>query len=408
MTVELSADEARRLALRAQGFGRGRPTSGSGLRSVIDTIHVLQVDPINVLARAQYLPVYSRRGPYPTASLDHLTATGELFEYFAHDASLLPIRLYPLLRWRMEAWSRDPRWTSRLEPGLADTLVRHLELNGPSTSSALADAAGRPAPAGPRPRAWGSTPVRTALRWLWASGVIVTRGRKGVEHVYDLPERAVPAELRGPAPDADEARRQLLLLAAGALGVATTRDLADYFRLGGGVAGRVDGTAPGQPVAALIADLVHDGRLLPARVEGWTAPAYVDPAGRPGVVRARSLVSPFDSLVWERDRVRRLFGFDYRLEIYVPRASRVHGYYVYPFLLGRELVARVDLKADRAGGSLLVLGAFVEPGHAARPGAIAAELADELALMAGWLGLERVVVSEVGDLAGPLAGAVGR
>jgi uncharacterized protein YcaQ len=404
-TVEVRAGEARRLALRAQGFGgRGRATSGTGLRAVIDTVQVLQVDPINVVARAQYLPAFSRRGPYPVDALDRMMARGELFEYFAHDASLVPIRLYPLLRWRMDAWAGDDGWRSRLDPTLIDKLLAQIASDGPTSSSALAVAAGSPTFAGARPTAWASTPVRSSLRWLWASGQVVTVGRRGIEHVYDLAERAIPSELQHAVLSTDDARRELLVLAARALGVGTARDLADYFRLGSGVAGRADRNIVTTGVNTLLAELVEDGRLLAARVEGWKPAAFLDPDARPGPAVGRSLLSPFDSLVWERDRVKRLFGFDYRLEIYVPRPDRIHGYYVYPFLLGRDLVARVDLRADRTGGTLVVPGAFLEPGQ--DPTLVAGALADELALLAGWLGLTAIRVEPNGDLAVALSAAL--
>ncbi|SDO42540.1 winged helix-turn-helix domain-containing protein [Geodermatophilus sp. DSM 45219] len=396
----LPAALARRIALAAQGLADPRPTGPVGtrqLRRVADRLAVLQVDSVNVLSRAHYLPAFSRLGPYPREALDDLAGRrGELFEYWAHEASLLPVRLHPHLRWRMAA-AEEHAWGSmvriqRERPGYVGEVLQRVREAGPLKASDLAE------PRPDRPGSmWNWHAGKTALEWLFYTGVVTTRGRTaGFERVYDLTERVLPAAvLQAPTPDPADAVRELVRTASRALGVATERDLRDYFRL--------------RPPAAraAIAELVEAGELLPVEVAGWNAPAWLDPAARrPRWVRARALLSPFDSLVWERPRVERVFGFRYRLEIYTPAAQRVHGYYVLPFLLGDRLVARVDLKADRQAGVLRVQAAFAEDGADRREVAVA--LADELALMAGWMRLDTVVVGERGDLAAALADVRGR
>ena len=395
----LPAGLARRIALAAQGFADPRPTGPVGtrqLRRMADGLAVLQIDSVNVLSRAHYLPAFSRLGPYPREALDDLAGRRrELFEYWAHEASLLPVRLHPQLRWRMAA-AEEHAWGSmvriqRERPGYVGEVLQRVREAGPLKASDLAE------PRPDRPGSmWNWHAGKTALEWLFYTGVVTTRGRTaGFERVYDLTERVLPAAvLQAPTPEPADAVRELVRTASRALGVATERDLRDYFRL--------------RPPAAraAIAGLVDAGELLPVEVAGWGAPAWLDPeARRPRWVRARALVSPFDSLVWERPRVERLFGFRYRLEIYTPAAQRVHGYYVLPFLLGDRLVARVDLKADRQAGLLRVQAAFAEDG--VDRGEVAAALAEELTLMAGWMLLDAVVVGERGDLAADLAATVG-
>jgi uncharacterized protein YcaQ len=395
----LSASLARRIALAAQGFADPRPgvgVDGRQLRRTTARLAVLQIDSVNVLSRAHYLPAFSRLGPYPREALDDLAGRKrELFEYWAHEASLLPVRLHPHLRWRMAA-AEEHAWGSmvriqRERPGYVSEVLARVREAGPLKASDLAE------PRPDRPGSmWNWHAGKVALEWLFYTGVVTTRGRTaGFERVYDLTERVLPAAvLQTPTPEPADAVRELVRTASRALGVATERDLRDYFRL--------------RPPAAraAIADLVDAGELLPVEVAGWGAPAWLHPqARRPRWVRARALVSPFDSLVWERPRVARIFGFRYRLEIYTPAAQRVHGYYVLPFLLGDRLVARVDLKADRQAGVLRVQAVFGEDGVDRTE--VAAALAEELALMAGWMQLDAVVVGERGDLAAELAAAVG-
>jgi uncharacterized protein len=395
----LPAALARRIALAAQGFADPRPAGvvdGRQLRRMTSRLAVLQIDSVNVLSRAHYLPAFSRLGPYPRQALDDLAGRrGELFEYWAHEASLLPVRLHPYLRWRMAA-AEEHAWGSmvriqRERPGYVSEVLDRVRETGPLKAGDLAE------PRPDRPGSmWNWHAGKVALEWLFYTGVITTRGRTaGFERVYDLTERVLPAAvLQLPAPAPADAVRELVRTASRALGVATERDLRDYFRL--------------RPPAAraAIAELADAGELLPVEVAGWGAPAWLHPeARRPRWVRARALLSPFDSLVWERPRVERVFGFRYRLEIYTPAAQRVHGYYVLPFLLGDRLVARIDLKADRQAGLLRVQAAFAEDG--VDRAEVAAALAAELALMAGWLQLDAVVVGERGDLAADLAAAVG-
>jgi hypothetical protein len=391
----VSASAARRIALAAQGFGIPRPDGASNLGHVkraIDRLGLLQIDSVNVLARAHYLPLFSRLGNYDSAHLDELAwgrkSRRGLFEFWAHEASLLPLASQPLLRWRMD---RAAAGTSkgklqefrREKAAYIEEVRREVEDRGPIAASELADGGPKRGPW------WGWNDGKLALEWLFYAGTVTTATRRGTfERVYDLTERVLPAEIRAlPTPSPEEAQRELLRLSAGALGVATEFDLRDYYRL------------PVADTKARLAELVEAGDLLPVEVEGWDRPAYLDPAARqPRQIEARALLAPFDPLIWERDRTERIFGFFYRIEIYTPVAKRKHGYYVLPFLLGDQLVGRIDLKSDRANSKLLVPAAHIEPGVEARN--VAGPMREELRLMADWLGLE--------GLALPRAGALGR
>ena len=319
-----------------------------------------------------------------------------MFEYVAHAASFLPTALYPLFRWRMDAHADGKYRLRKTTAPYAAAALAEIEARGPIAASDLTDRGNR----GNRAGGWSWSDGKRVMGGLLLAGQVAVAGRRGIEQLYDLTERVIPRDvLDEPVPDPEDAKRELLVLAARAMGVATAKDLADYFHIGGYLDRGADPNVTRAP--ALLADLVADGRLLPVMVEGWRDPAFLHPDARvPATVDARALVSPFDSMIWERARVRRLFGFDYRIEIYVPEAKRVHGYYVLPFLLGDTLVARVDLKADRKARVLLVQGAFAEPAVAKKK--VAAELAHELRVMAGWLELDRVEVRERGDLAGAL------
>ena len=381
----LSADAARRIALAASGFGAARPdaVNAGQMQRCIDRLGLLQIDSVNVLARAHYLPLFSRLGNYPQALLDRAAwgrkSQRRLFEFWAHEASLLPIDSHPLLRWRMQQMASNTGGKGKLhlfrkeKKAFIDAVRREVEQRGPIAASDLSD--------GGKSRGawWGWSDGKYAMEWLFFAGEITTATRRGsFERVYDLTERVLPAEvLKRPTPVVEEAQRELLRQSARALGVATEFDLRDYFRLG--VA----------DTKARLAELVEAGELLPVAVEGWDRPAYLDPNARtPRRVEARALLAPFDPLVWERDRTHRIFDFFYRIEIYTPPNKRNYGYYVLPFLLGDRLVGRVDLKADRANSALLAK-AHVEPGIDKRK--VEGPLRDELRLMADWLGLERVV-----------------
>jgi uncharacterized protein len=395
----LPAGLARRIALAAQGFADPRPSGEVGtrqLRRLVERLAVVQIDSVNVLSRSHYLPAFSRLGNYPRAAIDDLTARRHaVFEYWAHEASFLPVRLQPYLRWRMaaaeqHAWGNMVR-LQRDRPGFVAEVLERVRTEGPLKAGDLLE--GRRERSG---EMWDWHAGKVALEWLFFTGAVTATHRTtSFEKVYDLTDRVLPAAvLQTPTPDPADAIRELVRTAARALGVATERDVRDYFRL--------------KPVAArtAIGELADAGELLPVEVAGWGAPAWLDPqARRPRWIRARALLSPFDSLVWERPRVERIFDFRYRLEIYTPAAKRVHGYYVLPFLLGDRIVARADLKADRQAGILRVQAVHGEQGIE-RP-VVADALADELRLMADWLELDDVVVSGAGDLAADLARASG-
>jgi len=397
----LSAAAVRRIALAAQGFGTARPagaTNAGHVRRAIDRLGLLQIDSVNVLARAHYLPLFARLGNYDSDHLDRLAwgrkSQRGLFEFRAHEASLLPLGAHPLFRWRMQRArenagdGKDKLHVFRLEKAsYIDEVLREIADRGPLAASELSNGGER------RGAWWGWNDGKRAVEWLFSAGLVTTATRRGTfERVYDLTERVLPSFVQAlPTPSAEAAQRELLRLSARALGVATEFDLRDYFRLG--VA----------DTKARLAELVERGDLVPVTVEGWNKPAYLDPAARqPRKVEARALLAPFDPLIWERDRTHRIFDFFYRIEIYTPLAKRKHGYYVLPFLLGDRLVARVDLKADRANAKLLVHAAHLESGHKAE--VVAGPLREELRLMADWLGLESVSLPR----AGALAKAMGR
>lgn len=390
----LRLDEARRIALHAQGFADPRPTGQVDrrhLRRVLDRVGVVQIDSVNVLTRSHELPFLARLGPYPRERLaGWLWGSGEVFEYWAHEASLLPVELHPLLRWRMaedHAWS-SPSVVAAERPELVDALLTAIRERGPVTLAELehlGDDIKRPPP---RPGAmWNWTPAKKAVEHLFWRGVVgAVRNPQSFGRHYVLPDRVLPPEvLAAPTPTDDEARKALLLRAARSHGVGSARCLADYHRLN-------------IPVArTLLDELVADGALRRIEVQGWRQPAYLHPEAKlPRQVPASALLSPFDSLVWERARVEALFGFRYRIEIYVPAAKRVHGYYVLPFLHDGRLVARVDLKADRRAGVLQVRGAYAEPGF--DPDLDLPPLVARLRELAAFLDLDEVAVEDRGDL----------
>lgn len=383
---ELSNSQARRIALGAQGLASKRPTGRVDrrhLRRVLDHVGLIQIDSVNVLVRSQELPLFSRLGAHPRTLIPDATESGELFEYWVHEACHVPVEQRPLYGWAM---TDHPRWrTLRAwaadHPDLIDTVLARLRTDGPMVASDLAMRNG------PKGQWWDWDDGKRALEHLFRTGeVSATRRPNDFARLYDLSERVIPtAVLNAPTPSEADAKKELLVMAAHCHGVGTAADLADYHRL--------------KHTRGLLAELVEEGRLDPVTVEGWDKPAFLHPdAVLPRRIEARALLSPFDPVVWFRERAERMFGFRYRIEIYVPRPERVFGYYVLPFLLGEELVARVDLKADRANGRLLVQGAFGEPGI--DDAEVAAELHAELHLMADWLGLDGgIEVADHGDLA---------
>jgi uncharacterized protein YcaQ len=402
-THRLTAAQARRIAVAAQGFSEPRPEgkiTRAHLKRLISRIQVLQLDSVSVAVRAHYAPVFSRLGPYDRDVLDRAAwgprSARLLAEYWAHEAALMAVDDWPLMRWRMRQY-RHGRWGTHVvkaNPQLVEHVVAAVAELGPSTAGQI-EAHLAAEPRGPRGSWWGS---RSDTKWvaeaLFASGVLTTATRVGFARHYDLVERVLPAGVLAREVDDDEAVRELALRAATALGVGTETDIRDYFRLSA------------QQVKPAIADLVAAGEIEQVDVDGWSAPAYL----RTGQIvprrdRGTALLCPFDPLIFFRPRVERLFGFHYRIEIYTPAPKRQYGYYVWPLLLDGRLVARVDLKADRVADALRVVGAFGEPDtYPPRP-AVAAALNGELESMASWLGLGAVTVSGRGDLAGELRAA---
>lgn len=406
MSDSLSAREARWLAIAAQGLDRDRArrrAKAADLLAVIEKLGAVQLDAVNVLERTQFITLYSRLGPYDRDLLHTLTGPGRpVWEYAGHAASLMPVGLHPLLRWRMThggTYVPGPKVQARIDAWWAANadyfalVLKEVEQRGPLTAAELSD---------PKRRTGGEwwerqSEGKRSLDGHFYRGRLAAWRNPSFELVYDVPERVIPpAVLAQPTPPDDEAQRRLVLLSANALGVATTGDLASYFMLQPRVA------------KARVAELVEAGQLVGVEVEGWTEPGYLIPSTgpRPPKRRHATLLSPFDSLIWDRKRTKRLFGFDYIIEIYVPAPKRRHGYYVLPLLLGDELVARFDLKADRAGSTLLVNGAFLEPAVKGRKDDVVAAAVAELDTMRAWLGLESVAVAGKGDLAPALRRAV--
>jgi len=395
VTETLSPTTARRIALAAQGFGRTSPAAPgrTHVRDVVRRLGVVQIDSVNVVTRTHYLPAFSRLGDYPREALEAEAwgARRGLFEYWGHEASLLPMDLQPLLRWRMARAEGGAMWTGLARFGrerrdYIDGVLKEIERRGPVTGADFNDA-----PRG-APGWWSWSDGKRALEWLFWAGMITTKTRRGFERVYDLTERALPSLIVTlPTPDEADAQRELVRIAARALGVATQADLRDYFRL------------PLADAKARVGELVEAGELAPVTIKGWRHPGYLAAGARtPRKVAGAALLSPFDNLIWTRDRTERLFGTRVRLEIYTPAHKRTHGYYVLPFLEDEAITARVDLKADRQAGVLRVQAAWREPDATAEtPGRLAAELRR----MSGWLGLEGVEVAGKGDLAEALESA---
>jgi len=390
----LTAGEARRIALAAQGFGGDReaPVGKRQLVKLIERLGVVQIDSVNVVSRTHYLPAFSRLGAYPRDLLEEAAWARKrpLFEYWAHEASLLPLTTQPLLRWRMEdaregvgTWKGIAKFL-RERRDFIDRVLDEIGTRGPLSASELE--MGHKGEGG----WWGWSEAKRAVECLFWAGELTTATRRGTfERVYGLPEKVLPKAIQDiPTPPRAEAQRELYRIAARAMGVATARDLRDYFRM------------PVEGAKERLAELVEAGDLVPVSVKGWREQAYLDPAARrPRRIDHTALLSPFDNLIWFRDRAERMFGVKVRLEIYVPAEKRQHGYYVLPFLEGDALTARVDLKADRKASVLIAQSAHAEPWASDET---PVKLAAELKRMAGWLGLESVRVERRGDLAGAL------
>jgi uncharacterized protein YcaQ len=400
MTRTLSARQGRRIALAAQGLAAPRPSgpvTPRAFRKLCERLGALQLDSVNVFARAHYVPPFARLGAYPVSLLEQ-EAWGKrptLFEYWAHAACLIPVERQPLFRWKMQ-WRREgggsPGWRAFLaeKRSYIDQVLAEVERRGPVTGADFA-------PEGKREAGWWNwSDGKTALEWLFNAGFITTKTRRGFERVYDLTERVLPsAVFDAPTPTPADAKRELVLLASRALGVATVSDLAAHYGM------------KQRETAQAAAELAEAGELEPVSVEGWSRPAFLAKGAKaPRRATGAALLAPFDNLLWHRERTEALFGIRYRIEIYVPAARRVHGYYVYPFLLGERIAARVDLKADRAAGVLRVQAAHLEPG--ADEGEVAPALAAELRTAADWLSLPDVHVAGKGDLATDLGRALGQ
>jgi uncharacterized protein YcaQ len=399
--LSLKASEARRVALAAQGFGARRSASVSPwprAAAAVKRMQLLQIDSVSALVRAHYLPVFSRIGNYSRAALDRRAFAAkrrDYFEYWAHEASLLPLDLHPLMRWRMVR-ARDHvatrPWFTRFGEENRDYIraVRdEIAAAGPVTVDALTDPGERTGPW------WGWNRGKSAVEYLFRTGEVTTVGRRGFERVYDLAERAIPADILSlPTPAEPDAIRELARLSAIALGIGTEFDIRDYFRL------------PPAEFRTALHELVENGDLIPASVEGWDRTAFLArDAARPARLTPTALVSPFDPIVWFRPRTERLFDFHYRIEIYTPAHKRNFGYYVLPFLHRGRIVGRVDLRADRAAGILHVHGAFAEEG--ADVPAVTPDLAAELRHMAAWLDLADIRLARRGAFAAPLAKLIG-
>ena len=386
MVASVTVDAARRITLGAQGFARnpgsGRLTTRQYAR-VMARLGLIQLDSVNVCVRSHYMPFYARLGAYDQQHLDAwLNTRKRHFEYWAHEASVMSVEQYPLWRWRMREWRpwKSAQAVMKHYPKLMGNVLQQVSDRGPMSVRDLAVPTARNSPW------WGYGPGKIALETLFGEGKLTALRGKGFARIYDLPERAIPKPIRlDDRYDKRSAQRELLLRATRHFGIGTAKDLADYFRLNITVA------------RPLLADLASAGHIDEVAVEAWKGPVYRDPAARcPSAIRGKTLLSPFDPLTWYRDRAERLFDFRYRIEIYTPQEKRKYGYYVLPFMLDGELVARVDLKADRKERVLRVPAAFVERGRD-KP-RVAKALAAELDRFANWLGLASVRLGRKGDL----------
>ena len=376
---ELTIVEARSLALAAQGFDKPRSKSKSSTADAVEVIKklgVIQIDSVNVLVRSQELPLFARLGDHDRNAISKATAQGKIFEYWGHEAAILPVEIQPLFRWKMNAARTGKIKHWGLTSFYADNkafvkrILKHVEANGPVTARELSTRTTK------KSSWWDWDEAKTALEYLFLTGQLMSCGRgSDFARIYDITERVLPSKvLNTPTPTENEARKQLLVRAAKAQGVATLTDLADYYR---------QKTAVIKP---LVNELVEQGELREVTVDTWVEKAFVHRSAKPPKkLYATALLSPFDSLVWCRPRNERLFDFHYRIEIYTPKEKRKFGYYVLPFMMNGELVGRVDLKADRANSKLLVQSVHTEKGI--KRASINGALTDELRALANWLQL---------------------
>ncbi len=404
MTDELSSAEARRLALSSLGFGAKKPAKAGAahVRATAKRLSAIQIDSVNVLARAHYMPVFSRFGPYPTSALDDLVhSKRELFEYWGHAACFLPIEMYPTLRWRMNGQLEGWGGLGKQQQAFIEAVYAEVAERGPISAGSISIGGKGTG------NWWGWSDGKRAIEFLFRQGRVAIAGRKNFERLYDIPERVFPREVLKAKPLSEsDGKKEMLVRAARAMGVGTARDIAMYFHVDmWWDRARANGTRRPANIKPLFEELVEDGRLEQVKVEGWKPPAYMPTGAKvPKTIDAQAIVSPFDPVMWERKWTKSVFDFEYQIEIYVPAPKRIYGYYVLPFILGDAFAGRVDLKADRKASTLLVHASYAEAGRDAK--SVASALAIELRSVARWLELERITVGAKGNLARPLASAV--
>jgi uncharacterized protein YcaQ len=404
MVSELSSVEARRLALRSLGFAEKKPAQAAvtHVRATAKRLSAIQIDSVNVLSRAHYMPTFSRYGPYPTKALDDLVHTKrELFEYWGHAACFLPIEMYPSMRWRMAGQLEGWGGLGKQQLAFIEAVYAEVADRGPMSAGAISIGGKGTG------NWWGWSDGKRAIEYLFRQGRVAIAGRRNFERLYDIPERVFTPEVLKAKPLAErDGKKDLLVRAARAMGVGTARDVAMYFHVDmWWDRARADGTRRPADTKVLFDELVEDGRLERVKVDGWKQPGYVVPGVKvPRTMDARAIVSPFDPLMWERKWTKAVFDFDYQIEIYVPAPKRIYGYYVLPFIQGDGFAGRVDPKADRKASTLLVHAAYIEAGRDAK--VVAPALADELRSMASWLQLDAIKVGAKGNLAKPLSAAI--
>ncbi len=393
MAPKVSLSAARKIVLGAQGFAAKSPKAVGARQfaSVMARLGLIQLDSVNVCVRSHYMPFYSRLGSYDCDALDGwINTTGRHFEYWAHEASVMPAEAYPLWVWRMKEWQPWKRAVSVMEehPELRDDVLAQVRERGPISVKELEAPKARTRPW------WGYGPGKIVLEHLFATGELTALRGKNFSRKYDLPERAIPASHREGAYEKLAAHKELLLRSVRHLGIGTAKDIADYYRL------KIGKCRP------LLAELAAEGSIDEVAIPGWKGPVYRDPGAKcPRGISGAALLSPFDPVTWYRDRAERLFDFHYRIEIYTPAEKRKFGYYVLPFLLDGELVGRVDLKADRKENVLRVPSAFCEEGQ--DKARVSAALSAELERFAAWRGLSEISLGRKGNLMSSLRAARG-